>query len=346
MRRPPAVARVLERVTATAREHEMFDAGDHVLVACSGGPDSLCLLYCVHLLRRLFKIRLSVFHFDHRLRRHSAEDAEYVRKVAARLRVPFHLRVADSAPAKGDSVEAWASVSRGNAANAVRKEIGANVIAEGHTLDDQAETVLLNLIRGTGLDGMAGIWPALGERPYLRTVQPLIDVERGEVEAFCRALHLRPRRDPTNRETRYLRNALRLRGIPALERATGREIKRPIVRSADLLRADREELWYQAVKARDEVLVGPWSWTEMTFDAAALGSLPRPIAARALRFAIYQITADEATAPWTKEATDAVLDLAEGRPGRRRDLPHGLKATRDKGYVRLTRPSPGERREG
>jgi len=324
----------------------MFDAGDRVLVACSGGPDSSCLLYCLHHLRRLFKVRLSVFHFDHRLRPDSSKDAEYVRKVTARLRVPFHLRVADSAPARGASVEAWASVSRGNAANAVRKDIRANVIAEGHTLDDQAETVLLNLIRGTGLDGLAGIWPASGQRPYLRTVQPLIDVEREEVEAFCRALHLRPRRDPTNLETKYLRNALRLKGIPALERTTGREIKRPIARSAQLLRDDREELWYQAVKARDQVLAGRWSWQHMTFDAAVLRTLPRPIAARALRLAIYQIMADEATAPWTKEATDAVLDLAAGRPGRRRDLPGGLKAAREKGYVRLTRPSPGERREG
>ena len=319
----------------------MLRAGDSVLVACSGGPDSVCLLYALYFLRRLFKVRLAVFHYDHRLRGDSAKDAEYVRRLAERLRVPFHLRVAGSKPRKGESVEAWASVARTRAANEVRKDIGAGIIAEGHTLDDQAETVLLNLIRGGSLDGLAGIWPALGDRPSLRTVQPLIDVERGEVEAFCRALRLRPRLDPTNLETRYLRNALRLKGIPALERATGREIKRPMARSSDLLRADQRELFLQAVRARDEILRGSWSWRDMTFDAAALRSLPRPIASRALRFAIYQVAADEWTAPWTKEAVEAVLDLARGRAGRRRDLPHGLKAVREKEYVRVSRPSPG-----
>ena len=94
-RRPPAVARVLERVTKTAREHEMFAPGDLVLVSCSGGPDSVCLLYSLWHLRRLFKIRLAVFHFDHKLRPDSAKDAAYVRRLAERLKLPFHLRTAD-----------------------------------------------------------------------------------------------------------------------------------------------------------------------------------------------------------------------------------------------------------
>ena len=164
MPRPPAVARVLERVTRTAREHEMFAKGDTVLVSVSGGPDSVCLLYSLWHLRRLFAIRLEVFHFDHRLRADSAKDGEYVGRLADRLRSPFHLRTAVDAPPKGGSVEAWATVARMNAANEVRKAIGARTIAEGHTLDDQVETVLMNLIRGGGLEAVGGIWP--GGRRY------------------------------------------------------------------------------------------------------------------------------------------------------------------------------------
>ena len=100
-----------------------------------------------------------MFHFDHRLRPDSASDAAYVRRLAERLRLPFHLRTAGDEPARGASVEAWATVSRGNAADEVRRAIGAAVVAEGHTLDDQAETVLLNLIRGGGLEAVTGIWP-------------------------------------------------------------------------------------------------------------------------------------------------------------------------------------------
>src|SRR5436190_3511899 len=93
-RRPPSVARVLERVTATVREHEMFAPGDLVLVMVSGGPDSTCLLSSLHLLRRLLRIRPMAMHFDHGLRPDSPKDAEYVRRLATRLRLPFVLRSA------------------------------------------------------------------------------------------------------------------------------------------------------------------------------------------------------------------------------------------------------------
>jgi tRNA(Ile)-lysidine synthase len=341
MRRPPAVARVLERVTKTAREHEMFAPGDRVLVCVSGGPDSVCLLYALWHLRRLFRIRLEVFHFDHRLRRDSSKDADYVRRLAERLKLPFHLRAADDAPRKGQSLEAWATVERMNAANDVRRAIDGQVVAEGHTLDDQAETVLLNLIRGTGLEGASGIWP--GGRRYGVTAlaEPLIDVDRAEVEAFCRALHLRPRIDLTNRDTRHLRNAIRLKVLPEIERATGREVKRPIARSADLLRESRFELYAAAEQMLAQVVTEKGE--ESRFDAATLRALPKPIASRVVRLALYRVMTLEDDAPWTREGVEAVLDLAAGRPGRRRDLPNGLKARREREYVSVSRTSPESR---
>lgn len=346
MRRPPAVARVLERVTKTAREHEMFREGDVVLVSVSGGPDSVCLLYSLWYLRRLFRIRLEVLHFDHRLRTDSAKDAEYVGRLAERTKLPFHLRAAEDAPAKGVSLEAWATMARMNAANDVRKAIGAATTAEGHTLDDQAETVLLNLIRGGGLEAVSGIWPGGYEYGYSALAEPLLDVERDEVEAFCRALHLRPRRDPTNADTRLLRNAIRLEVLPAIERATGREVKRSIARSADLLRADRMELNGAAIRALSTVLEGPLNrppGQEVRLDAEALRSLPKPIASRVVRLAVYNVMASDDVAPWTREAVEAVLDLANGRVGRRRDLPNGSTARREREYVSVSRTSPESR---
>ena len=153
MRRPPAVARVLERVTATAREHEMFLPGQTVLVAVSGGPDSVCMLESLVRLRRLFKIRLEVFHFDHGLRKDSAADAAYVKRLADRHRLPCHLRAATSSPDKGVSVEAWAREQRHFAIAEVTHETGAAKTAIGHTMDDQAETVLIGLITGSGIAG-------------------------------------------------------------------------------------------------------------------------------------------------------------------------------------------------
>jgi tRNA(Ile)-lysidine synthase len=336
-RRPPAVARVLERVTKTAREHEMFGPGDVVLVACSGGPDSVCLLYSLWHLRRLFKIRLAVFHFDHKLRPDSGKDAAYVRNLASRLKLPFHLRTAEDRPKKSVSVEAWATVARMNAANDIRREIGGRATAEGHTLDDQAETVLLNLIRGSGLEGIAGIDPGHGE--HTRLVQPLFDVERADVEAFCRALHLRPRRDPMNEDRRYLRAAIRHEVMPVLERETGRGVTRSIARTADLLRGDRDELDTVAVTAFHDAVDGDRG-NDFRIDVAKLRALPAPVATRVIRLAAYNVLSADWAAPWSKEAIEAVLDLANGRPGRRRDLPEGLKAVREKEYVRVSRSSP------
>jgi tRNA(Ile)-lysidine synthase len=335
-RRPPAVARVLERVTKTAREHEMFEAGDIVLVSCSGGPDSVCLLYSLWYLRRLFKIRLAVFHLDHRLRPDSAKDAAYVRRLAERLNLPFHLRTAQDRPKKGQSVEAWARLARMNAANHVRREVGARAWAEGHTLDDQAETVLLNLIRGSGLEGITGIDPGQRRSSIL---QPLLDVERDEVEAFCRALHLRPRRDPMNEDRRFLRAAIRHEVLPAIERATGRDVSGPIVRSAELLRADLDELRTATLTAYLDVVDGERA-KDVVLDVEKLRALPTPVASRVIRLAAYNLMSTDWAAPWTKDAIEAVLDLARGRPGRKRDLPGGLKGMREKEYVRVSRASP------
>lgn len=330
MRRPPAVARVLERVTATVREHEMFLPGQTVLVAVSGGPDSVCLLESLVRLRRLFAVRLEVFHLDHRLRSDSAKDAAYVARAAGRHRLPFHLRVAGGAPARGESVEAWARERRLIEMGAVAREIGAARVAIGHTADDQAETVLLALVTGSGIRGLGGIAPVSG--PW---VNPLIDVARQDVQASVRALRLRPRVDPSNRDTRFLRNAIRLRGLPALERAVGRSLREPLVRTAAGLREDADELMRQTSAVLADVVVD--TPTGVDLHAVALLDQPRAIAGRIVATAVYACGV-------TCERADvlAVLDLAEGRPGRRRDLSSGLKARRDREYVHLSRASPDD----
>ena len=325
-RRPPAVARVLERVTKTARQHEMFASGDLVLVSCSGGPDSVCLLYALHHLRRLFKIRLAVFHFDHRLRSDSAKDAAYARTLATRLRLPFHLRVADDAPAKGESVEAWGFLARSRARTAVAAEIGAAKIARAMTLDDRAEWVLVCLLSGAGPLGMAG------QSPHRDAdVHPLFDVRREEVLAFCRALHLRPRWDPTNEDVSKLRAAIRHKVLPVMEEVRRGGARKAIARTADQLRmieplirrevasrAPRSERWDGGFRFEVEPEHGP-----------PYGFIDRMSLAGEFRVLGHRITEAD---------VEAVLDLARGRPGRRRDLSQGLKAVREKEYVRVSRP--------
>ena len=322
------MARVLERVTATVRQQELFLPGQEVLACVSGGADSVCLVESLVRLRRLLRIRVSVFHFDHGLRPDSGKDVVYVERLADRLGLPFHLRRAEASPPRGDSVEAWARNERVVAISEVLRETGAGRAALGHTLDDQAETVLMRAISGSGIDGLAGIKPGSG--PW---AHPLLDVRRAETEAFCRSLRLRPRTDPTNRDRRYLRNAIRLDAIPAVERAVGREIREPLARTAALLRDDADELSRRLFETWDEV----FTETPDGGDLSVVGllGLSPAIAGRVVRHAIFRCGH-----PAQQTDVEAVLDLARGRPGRRRDLSSGLKAGREREYVHFSRPSP------
>ena len=323
--RPPALARVLSRVTTTVRENQLLAPGQTVLACVSGGPDSVCLLECLVRLRRLFKVRVEVFHLDHQLREGSAGDAAYVRRLAAKHDLAFHLRTVTDRPGRGASVEAWARAWRMTASSEVADQIGAERIAEGHTLDDQAETVLIALVRGAGLEALSGIAPAIG-----REIQPLLDVTRAEVETACRSLHLRPRIDQTNEDTRLLRNAIRLVGLPALEAATGRDLRATIARTADHLRADERELSSQAGRAADTITTRTGAGCSLPVEP--LLDLSDAIRTRVVRLALYGLR----IVP-SHSDIEAVLDLAAGRPGRRRDLTDSATARRTATFVELAR---------
>jgi tRNA(Ile)-lysidine synthase len=328
LRRPPPVARVLRQVTQTARRHEMFHPGSLVIVAVSGGPDSVCLLHALVRLRRLFRIRLACFHFDHRLRMESGRDAQYVRSQAGRLGVPFFLRAAPTSPSPGDSVEAWARTVRYGALADLHEELGARSAAVGHTADDQAETVLLSLVRGGGLESLAGMRPVTGP-----LVRPLLEVTRDDTVRFCRSLRLRPREDPMNEDPSYLRVALRKRVLPLLEEGVGRNVRSVIARSAELLRRDADLLEAMAGTAFATTAVGGAAGARLR--AARLVELPPSLAARVVRHFLL----DAGLVP-EAEHVAAVVALGSARPGTRVTLPAGLRASREKEYVRLSRPSP------
>jgi tRNA(Ile)-lysidine synthase len=317
-----------------ARRHGMFEAKSRVVVAVSGGPDSLCLLHSLVRLKRLLRIEPVCFHFDHRLRRGSDADARYVRSQAQRLGVPYMVREADSKPRKGESVEAWARGVRYEALSAVVEELGGGVAAVGHTADDQAETVLLALLRGGGLEAIAGMSP-LG-RPIVR---PLLETTREDTVAFCRALRLRPRRDPMNEDPSFMRVALRLRVIPSLERHLGRNVRETLARTADLLRLDAEFLDQLSMAAFPAV--AETDGQDSLLRTGPLAMLPPPLAGRVVR----RVLLEQGILPEAGHV-EAVVQLAAARPGTTISLPASLKAKRERGYVRVSRPSPGPRPSG
>ena len=320
MREPRAVDGLVTRMRATISRRVLFKGGETVVVAVSGGPDSLALLHVLARLAPELKLMLHVAHFDHRLRDDSASDADFVSRTAARLGLPVTVRAAAATDVpRGLSPEEAARERRYSFWDEVADAAGAAQIATGHTLDDQAETVLMRAIAGTGVGGLGGIRPIRG-----RIVRPLIDSRRTETEAFCRALSLKPRRDPTNADTAFYRNAVRAELLPIIVRRFNGRAVEALARLSDLARDDDALL--------DEIASGALS-PEVTeagvlFDVATLLALHPALQRRAIR-AAFPLDADH---------TERVLNLARsGTSGDAIDLPSPLNARLEYGSLLLGR---------
>lgn len=207
--------RLPARVLEFARERALLGRGDRVLAAVSGGADSMVLLRCLLEVRGALDLSIAIGHVDHSIRADSAEDAAFVASEAARLGLPCAVRRTDVrgvARARGATLEEAGREVRGALLLDMARDAGARVVATGHTATDQAETVLMRILRGTGPAGLAGIAP---HRPD-GFVRPLLCATRAEVRAFAAAHEVAFREDPTNRDERHLRNRVRLRVLPLL----------------------------------------------------------------------------------------------------------------------------------
>ena len=214
---------VVATVRAFARQHAIFRPGP-LVVAVSGGTDSVALALILSELREEFGLVLHVAHFDHRTRPRSApKDAAFVADLANLIGAPIRVGRAARAPKSEDDArtDRYAFLRR------FASEIGAGAIATGHTMDDQAETVLLHLTRGAGLAGAAGMRPVRDG-----IARPLLAIGRAETHAMCAAAKIRPREDPSNESLRFARNRVRLRVLPELERINP-QVRAALARFAD-----------------------------------------------------------------------------------------------------------------
>jgi len=228
----------------------LFSPGNRVLVAVSGGPDSLSLLHALHTGREEHGLAaVEAAHLDHGLRgAESAAEAAWVAAWCAERSIPCHVGFADvaqMAKARKCSKQEAARAARYDFLAATAATIGADKIATAHTQDDQIETVLLNILRGTGIDGLRGI--PVERSPYVR---PLLDVSRIEIEAYCLEHSLTPRRDPSNfSPDNYTRNRLRLELLPQLARDYNPAVGKAILRLSEIAARDSDYLHAQAENA-------------------------------------------------------------------------------------------------
>jgi tRNA(Ile)-lysidine synthase len=308
-------------VLATIRRRKLLRREDRVLVALSGGPDSTALLAALAALRDRGELAaLTALHVDHGLR-DGSEDAACAAAACAALGVP--LRSVKVVVGPGN-LQASARRARYAALEAEADRVGATRIATGHTRTDQAETVLLRLLRGAGARGLAAIPPRRG-----RVVRPLIDRARAEGLAFLAELGLAWRDDPTNATPRFARNRLRLALWPAVL-ALAPAAERALARAADLARDDERAL---SRLARERAGSGE------DVDAAALGRAPVAVRRRVVR-RLWRAAGGEAAALEAGHVEAVLALVRRGRPGRVA-LPGGLEGVFRYGRLGVERPPAG-----
>jgi tRNA(Ile)-lysidine synthase len=316
-----------EHLERTIRRHVMLAGGECVLVAVSGGVDSVALLHLLLGLAPAWRLRLHVLHVDHQLRADSAADAGFVRTLCARLGVPVD--VATVAVERRGSLEAAARATRYAALETCAKRVGADRIAVGHTADDQAETVLMRLVQGAGVRGLAGIPPVRG-----RIIRPIIEVRRSALEAELRRAGLSWVEDPTNRDPKFLRNRIRHELLPLLSDSYDPEIASALVRMASLARETVSALDHSAGAALDRLAV--WSDRAAILRLEALRALPRPVAAEVLRQAAARLGSRAPLRAWAHRGLKRVL----AAPAPRRAFKLGGVSVEVSGVLARLAPAP------
>jgi len=312
-----------------------------LIAAVSGGPDSVCML---HVLRELGLALTGVAHFNHKLRAEaSEEDERFVAGMAAKMDLPFHRE--EGPPVAGGNLEQSLRRSRRAFFAKLLSQGLADRVALGHTLDDQAETVLFRLLRGSGLTGLAGILPVTADG----IIRPLLNVRRADVEEFLNSRGIAWREDASNRNPAFARNRIRHNLLPQLAREWNPRIAESLAQLADL--AYEEERWLEGGPPGPRAT--PWSRLSTTeepgqgarrgpgvrppveFAAAELATLPRALARRLVRHAIRLARGKLEGIEFAH--IERVLDLAARPQGDGRLVLPGLKVERSFACVRFVK---------
>jgi tRNA(Ile)-lysidine synthase len=288
---------LVETVERTVCSHRMLTGGEIVLVGVSGGADSVALLSTLLGLAPAWRLALRVLHVDHGLRQTSATDAAFVRCLCERLGVPVDVAVVHVGPG---SVEAAARAVRHAALEAAADRVGATRIALGHTADDQAETVLMRLIEGTGLRGLAGIPPVRG-----RFIRPLIDARHRDAVAALETAGLPWVEDPSNDDLKFFRNRVRHELLPLIGAVYEPDIVPHLAAVARAARRSIDDLEETAARELDRL--AQRSATALTLSRAALAALPPGVAAEVLRRAAATLGSRAPLRAWGHRGLRRVL---------------------------------------
>ncbi len=340
---PPAA--LVARVRRFIVNRDLIPQGTRVLAAISGGPDSTCLLLTLAALRHSLHFELAAAYFDHGLRgaRPAQRERNFARALCQTLGVPFRSGAGDvraHAKSRRLSIEEAARKLRYRFLARAARAADCDIAAAGHTRDDQAETVLLHLIRGSGLRGMAGMapaatWPVTTRSVAPRLIRPLLSLSREETERCCRAAGVTPLRDPSNRSPAYLRNRIRHDLLPRLRKYNPR-IDEALTRLAGAAARDIELLERLAAETLADASIKRGT---MRISRKQFAELPEALRAHVVRLSFVRLLGD--ARGLNDRHVRAVVRAVSGPSGARLDLPRGLHvAIERRAFVLTTNPAP------
>jgi tRNA(Ile)-lysidine synthase len=325
---------VIEQVVDTIERFGMFQTGQRVGVAVSGGADSVCLLHVLFELAPRWNLHLHVLHLDHQLRgEESSQDARFAEELARKLGLPFSLGrvdVAALARERGENLEQVARNERRRFFLEFLQSRGAHRIALGHTRSDQAETVLFRFLRGSGTAGLAGIRPVTEDG----FVRPLLGIDRAAIEQFLRERNIVWREDSSNTSLDFARNRIRRELLPMLARGWNPAIAETLAHTADWA-LEEERYWEQEIDrlAAEHFTVKP---PAVFLRGDTLGRLPPAAARRLVRRAIEMVKGDLRGIDFSH--VSAVLELAAQKEGDGRLQAPEVDVYRSFEWLRLAPP--------
>ena len=327
----------LEKIESYIRQYHMIEKGDRIVIGVSGGADSVCLLMALCSLQEKLGFQVLVCHVNHELRgEEAAQDEAYVEMLCHKMQVPFfafHENVELIAKKRKESLEEAGRYVRRQAFEQLCREQGGTKIATAHHSNDNAETMLLNMARGTGLRGLCGIRPVYG-----KWIRPLLELSREEIEQWLKDCDIRYCVDETNQEDEYTRNRIRHHVIPTLEEQVNTRTVEHFVKLSEqaeeiyeYLEKQTDQAWNICAKQAD----GLQSRKEIFLKAEEMKQLD-PVIKKLL---IQRSVSEVAGAQKDIESRHilAVLQLFERQTGRQIDLPYSVTAKRMYEGVLLTK---------
>lgn len=328
---------MLPKIIDFITQHHLLEQGDKVLLGVSGGPDSIALLHVLAGLKPEFGLDLHVAHFNHMFRGQQAdEEALFVQQFAQALDIPCTVKVEDVPgylKEQSLSAQEGARLLRYRFFYALSAELGFAKIALGHHADDQAETVILHLLRGGGTRGLAGMSPQRG-----LVIRPLLGVTRQEIEAYCRENQLEYRTDPTNFKTIYTRNKIRLELLPLLKQNYNPKILQTLNQTAEILRLDDDLLEKMTLQAYADHATRP-AEGQVVLDKGAYFKLHPALRRRLIRH-IYAVLAGNKDGLQFNYVREIERFITAGMLNKKMGLPRGIVLKIQKAAIIFSKLSP------